>query len=126
MKTITRQTITDFDIQALVDNELGWEEEKSVRACMLNPIQMPAVVMKNLPVRSACFWNGGPAAASRTELILRCLARQGVGFAFKQYRRNGRGARDRYDLVHRCRVVDPRIENAVLVANDRDVIEMLA
>ncbi|MCE7887570.1 MAG: hypothetical protein DYH13_08755 [Alphaproteobacteria bacterium PRO2] len=32
MKITTRQTITDFDIQALVDNELGWEEEKSVRA----------------------------------------------------------------------------------------------
>jgi hypothetical protein len=26
------QTITDFDIQALVDNELGWEEEKHVWA----------------------------------------------------------------------------------------------
>lgn len=32
MKTATRQTITDFDIQSLVDNELGREEEKSVRA----------------------------------------------------------------------------------------------
>lgn len=26
------QVITDFDIQALVDNELSWEQEKSVRA----------------------------------------------------------------------------------------------
>lgn len=28
---MSQQTITDFDIQALVDNELGWEQEKSVR-----------------------------------------------------------------------------------------------
>lgn len=26
------QVITDFDIQALVDNELSWEDEKRVRA----------------------------------------------------------------------------------------------
>lgn len=25
-------TVTDMDIQALVDNELGWEEEKRVRS----------------------------------------------------------------------------------------------
>ncbi len=29
---ITTQTLTDFDIQALVDNELPHEEEKAVRA----------------------------------------------------------------------------------------------
>ena len=29
---MTIQTITDFEIQALVDNELSWEEEKQVRA----------------------------------------------------------------------------------------------
>ncbi len=30
--TMPQHTITDFDIQALVDNELGWEEEKRVWA----------------------------------------------------------------------------------------------
>lgn len=29
---ITDQNITDYDIQALVDNELPWEEEKRIRA----------------------------------------------------------------------------------------------
>lgn len=29
---MSHQTITDFDIQALVDNELEWEQEKSIRA----------------------------------------------------------------------------------------------
>ncbi len=28
----SQATLTDYDIQALVDNELGWEEEKLVRA----------------------------------------------------------------------------------------------
>lgn len=27
-------TVTDFDIQALVDNELNWEQEKRVRSCI--------------------------------------------------------------------------------------------
>ncbi|MGB4108032.1 MAG: hypothetical protein WBK55_09610 [Alphaproteobacteria bacterium] len=29
---IVAQNITDFDIQALVDNELSWEKQKAVRA----------------------------------------------------------------------------------------------
>ena len=30
--TTEQQNITDYDIQALVDNELSWEEEKRIRA----------------------------------------------------------------------------------------------
>ncbi len=33
--TIT-QNITDYDLQALVDNELSWEEEKRVRAYVVS------------------------------------------------------------------------------------------
>lgn len=31
MVVVMNRAITDYDIQALVDNELGWEEEKRVR-----------------------------------------------------------------------------------------------
>lgn len=31
---IMTKSITDFDIQALIDNELSWEEEKMVRSAI--------------------------------------------------------------------------------------------
>lgn len=31
MKTPTTQPLTDYDIQALVDSQLDWEEEKQIR-----------------------------------------------------------------------------------------------
>ncbi len=31
---IMSKTITDFDIQALIDNELSWEDEKIVRGAI--------------------------------------------------------------------------------------------